>query len=92
MIKFPTESGVGELPGDQVVACKCYIVMLEMDDHLQTLSIKEQRTGVDPVERLEEIPLDSSKSDRTIRIGTLANLMIRQKLIAFLKENQDVFA
>ena len=92
MIKFPTENGVGELRGDQVVACKCYIAMLKMDDHLQTLSIEEQRTGVDLVERLEEIPLDSSKSDSTIRIGTLANPMICQKLIAFLKENQDVFA
>ena len=66
--------------------------MLEMDDHLQTMGIKEQRTGLEPVERLEEIPLDSSKLDRTIRIGTLASPTVRQALVAFLKENQDVFA
>ena len=34
MIKFPTEYGVGELPGDQLVARKCYIAMLEINDHL----------------------------------------------------------
>ena len=92
MIKFPTEYGVGELWGDQVAARECYIAMLEMDDHLQTLSIEEQWMRADPVERLEEIPLDSSRSDRTTRIGTLTSLTVCQELVAFLKENQDVFA
>ena len=48
--------------------------------------------GAEPVERLEEIPLDSSKLDRTTRVGTLASPTVRQVLVAFLKENQDVFA
>ena len=33
MIKFPTKYGIGELRGDQVAARKCYIAMLEMEDH-----------------------------------------------------------
>ena len=61
--------------------------MLEMDDHLQTMSVEEQRKGEEPVERLEEIPLNSSRLDRTTRIGTLASLMVRLALVAFLKEN-----
>ena len=56
------------------------------------MSIEEQWTGVEPVKRLEEIPLNSSKLDRTMRIGTLASLTVRLALVAFLKENQDVFA
>ena len=92
MIKFPTEYGVGELRGDQVVAHKCYITMLEMDDHLQTMSINEQQTGEELVKRLEEIPLNSSRLDRTTRIGTLASSTVRLALVAFLKENQDMFA
>ena len=52
MIKFPTEYGVGEVCGDQVAACDYYIVMLEMDDHLQTMSIEEQRMVVELVEGL----------------------------------------
>ena len=39
MIKFPTEYGVGEVWGDQVAARECYITMLEMDDHVQTMNI-----------------------------------------------------
>ena len=92
MIKFPMEYKVGELRGDQVAARECYIAMLEMDDHLQTMSIEEQRTRAEPIERLNEIPLNSSKSDRTTRIGTFASPTVRQELIAFLKENQDMFA
>ena len=41
MIKFPMEYKVGELRGDQVATRECYIAMLEMDDHLQTMSIEE---------------------------------------------------
>ena len=34
MIKFPTKYGVGEVRGDHVATCKCYIAMLEMDNNL----------------------------------------------------------
>ena len=70
MIKFPTEYEVGEIQGDQVAARECYIAMLEMDDHLQVMNIEKQWTVAEPVERLEEILLDDSKTNRTTRIGT----------------------
>ena len=41
MIKFPTDYGVGELYGNQVAARECYEAMMEMDDHLQAISIEE---------------------------------------------------
>ena len=47
--------------------------------------------GAKPVERLKEIPFDSSRMDRTTRLGTFANPAIRSALITFLKENQEVF-
>ena len=87
MIKFPTEYGVGEVYRDQVATCECYIAMLEMDDHLQTISIEEQRAVTKPVEGLEETLLDSSRPERTTRNGTLTSLPIYQALMAFLKEN-----
>ena len=92
MIKFPIEYGIGELRGDQVAACECYIAMLEMEDHQQTMCIGEQRTTAKPVEELEEISLNESRPERTTRIGTLASPLIRQALVAFLRMNQDVFA
>ena len=89
MIKFPTNYGVGELRGDQIAMHKCYIAML--DDHLQTMNIEEQRMIMKPVERLEEIPLDGSRLDRTIKIDTLASSIVRLALTTFFKANQDVF-
>ena len=46
-----------------MVERKCYVAMLEMDDYLQTMSIEEQRTVTEPIERLEEILLDDSKPE-----------------------------
>ena len=92
MIKFPTDYRVGELCGNQVAARECYIAMMEMDDHFQAMNIEEHRTITEPVEKLEEILLNDSKLDRTTRIGTLANLTVRQALTTFLKDNRDVFA
>ena len=91
MIKFPTEYKVGEIHGDQVATRECYLAMLEMDDHLQTMNIEEQRTVAESIERLEEVLLDNSKPDRITRIGTLTNPMVHQAIINFLKDNQDVF-
>ena len=56
------------------------------------MNIKEHQTVTEPVERLEEILLDDSKNDRTMRIGTLASPTVRQALTTFLKNNRDVFA
>ena len=92
MIKFHTEYGIGELQGNQVAAQECYITMLEMEDHQQTMCIGEQRTMVEPIEELEEVVLDESRPGRTTRMGTLASPMIRQDLAGFLRINQDVFA
>ena len=90
MIKFPIEYGVGKVCGNQVAARECYIAMLEMDDHIQTMSIEEQRMVAEPVEELEEILLNNSRPEWTTRIGTLANPLVCQALATFLRENQDV--
>ena len=48
---------MGEVRGGQVVACECYIAMLEMDNHLQTMCIKEQGMVAELVERLKKYSL-----------------------------------
>ena len=92
MIKFPTEYEVGKVRGDQVAACECNIAMLEMDDHLQTISIEEQQTVAEPVEGLEKIFLNDSKLERTTRIRPFASPPVRQAFMTFMREVQDVFA
>ena len=51
--------------------------MMEIDDHLQAMSIEEHRTATEPVKKLEEVLLDDSKLNRTTKIETLANLVVR---------------
>ena len=92
MIKFPTDYRVGELRGNQVVARECYVAMMEMDDHLQAMSIEEHRITTKPVEKLEEVFLDDSNREWTTKIGTLASPAVRQALTTFLRSNRDVFA
>ena len=63
MIKFPTDYDMGELRGDQVATHECYIAMMEIDDHLQAMNIKEHRTTTEPMEKLEEVFLDDSNHE-----------------------------
>ena len=77
MIKFPTNYGVGELRGSQMATRECYVAMMEMEDQVQALNIEEHQMVTEPVEKLEEIPLDNFDPDRTTKIGTLANPAIR---------------
>ena len=46
---------------------------MEMDDQLQAMNTEEHRTVIESIEKLEEIPLDDSKPNRTTQIGTLAS-------------------
>ena len=70
---------------------ECYIAMLEIEDHQQTMCIEEQQTTTELIEELEEISLDESRPERTTKMGTLASPLIRQDLAAFLRMNPDVF-
>ena len=56
------------------------------------MNIKEHRTAMELVEKLEEVFLDDSNHERTTKIGTLTSPAIRQELTAFLRSNRDVFA
>ena len=60
-----------------MAAHECYVAMMEMDDHLQTMNIEEHQMATEPVEKLEEILVDDSKPDRTTKIGTLTNPAVR---------------
>ena len=92
MIKFPRNYEVGELRRNQVATQECYIAMLEMNGHQQTVCTGEQRAVAEPIKELEEVTLNDLKPERTTRIGTLASWPVRQALTAFLRDNQDVFA
>ena len=57
------------MQGDQLAARECYLAMLAMDEHIQTMSIEERRVVVEPIEVLEDIPLDENNLEKYTRIG-----------------------
>ena len=91
-IKFPTEHGVGQVQGDQLAARECYLVMLAMDEQVQTMNIEEKRIVAKPTEVLENIPLDESDLEKYTRVGAELEKNTKKDLVQFLKENVNVFA
>ena len=88
-IKFPTDNGVGEVKGDQVLAKECYqAVLAAKENHTWVIEEKDK----DKVKVLEMVELTDGQATKTTRIGTTLSLGMRAKLIQFLKENLDVFA
>ena len=88
-VKFPTENGVGEVRGDQVLARECYqAVLAARENHTWTIKEKEE----DTIEALEEIELMEGKTTKTTRIGMTLSPEMKSMLVQFLKENLNVFA
>ncbi|XP_075670039.1 uncharacterized protein LOC142639787 [Castanea sativa] len=92
LLVISTEYRIGEACGDQMAARKCYIAMLEMDDHLQVLNIEERRVTVEPIDDLDVISLEDNYLGWITRISTQTDPSICKELALFLKNNQDVFA
>ena len=88
-VKFPTENGVGEVKGDQVLARECYqSVLAAKENHTWMIKEKEE----DKVEALEIVELVEGEAAKMTRIGTTLSPEMRTRLVQFLKENLDVFA
>ena len=87
-VKFPTDKGVGEVKGDQVLARECYqAVLAAKENHTWIIEEKEG----DKVEALEIVELFEGEASRTTRIGMTLSPEIRTNLVQFLNENLDVF-
>ena len=91
-VKFPTEYGVGQVQGDQLVARECYLAMLSVDEHMHTMGIEERRVTAKPTEVLEDIPLEEGNPEKFTRIGTSMKEKTKQDLVQFLRKSIDVFA
>jgi len=91
-VKFPIDYEVGQVQGDQLAARECYLAMLAMDEHVQTMSINERRVTMEPTEALKDVPLDKRNPEKFTRIGTSMEMKKKQDLVHFLKKSMDVFA
>ena len=91
-VKFLTKYGIGQMQGDQLAARECYLAMLGMDEHVQTMSIEERRVVAKPIEVLEDILLEEGNPEKFTRIGTNMEKKTKQDLVQFLRKSIDVFA
>ncbi|XP_030963635.1 uncharacterized protein LOC115984764 [Quercus lobata] len=88
-VKFPTDNGIGEVKGDQVLTRECYqAVLAAKENHTWMIEEKEE----DRMEALETVELVEGEANMTTKIGTTLSPEMRARLIRFLKENLDVFA
>ena len=91
-VKFPTEYEIGQAQGDQLAARECYLAMLALDEHVQTMRIEERRIVVEPTEVLEDVLLQEDDPKKFTRIGTGMKEKTKQDLVQFLRKSIDVFA
>ena len=63
---------IGQAQGDQLATKECYLAMLALDEHVQTMSIEERRIVTEPteVEVLEDVLLQEDDLEKFTRIGT----------------------
>ena len=66
--------------------------MMAMDEQMQTMSIEERRTLAEPIEILEDVPLDESNPEKFTKIGTSMREKTKLELVGFLKQSTNVFA
>ena len=88
-VKFPTENGVGEVKGDQVLTRECYqAVLAAKENHTWMIEeIEEEK-----VEALETVELVDEEPMKTTKVGMTISADTKKKLVQFLKENLDIFS
>ncbi|KAK3030896.1 hypothetical protein RJ639_037246 [Escallonia herrerae] len=94
-MKFPTENGVGEVKGDQVVSRQCYMASCRNRAN-ETLMIEDLRdeTKVErgkPAEDLIDIELYPRNQEKTVRVGTGLSDDLKLKLVDLLRSYSDIF-
>ena len=74
-----------------MAARECYLAMLAMDEHIQTMSIEKRRVVAELTEVLEDIPLNENNLEKYTRVGVSIEKKTKQDLVQFLKKSINVF-
>ena len=65
--------------------------MLAIDEHVVTMNIEERRVAVEPIEILEDVPLDEGNFKKFTRIGISMKEKTEQALAQFLRKSIGFF-
>ncbi|XP_023891886.1 uncharacterized protein LOC112003895 [Quercus suber] len=90
-VKFPTTHGIGEIRGDQILVRVFYQAALVSREN-QTWVINELEPIPEPSETTQEVKVIPVDSTKVLKIGTALPTSMKEKMISFLRANQDVFA
>ena len=66
--------------------------MLAIDKHVKTMSIEERMVAAEPIEVLEDIPLDENNPEKYTRVGVDMERKMKQDLVQFLRKSINVYA
>ena len=77
-VKFPTENGVGEVKGDQVLARECYQAMLVAKENHTWMIKEKEENKVEPLETVDLVEVEAAKMTK---IGTTLSLEMRTRLV-----------
>ena len=90
-VKFPTAHEVGKIRGDQVLARECYQVALASGEN-PTWVINEPEPIPELSETPQEVEIVPGDSTKVLKIGPTFLTPKKEKMISFLRANQDGFA
>ena len=90
-VKFPTAHGVGEIRGDKVLARECYQAVLAFGEN-HTWVINELEPILKSSKTPQEVENITRDSTKVLKIRTTLPTSEKEKMISFLRANQDVFA
>ncbi|XP_075665208.1 uncharacterized protein LOC142634839 [Castanea sativa] len=90
-VKFSIAHGIEEIIGDQVLARECYQATLAFgENHIWVINEPE------PIPELSETPQEVEivlgDSTRVLKIGSALPTLDKEKMVSFLRANQDVFS
>ena len=82
---------MGEIKGDQVLARECYQAVLASRENY-TWVINEPDPIPESSETPQEVETILGDSTKVLKIGSTLPTLEKEKMISFLRANQDVFA
>ena len=89
-VKFPIAHGVREIKRDQVLARECYQATLASGEN-HTWVINEPEPILEMSKTPQEVEIILGDSTKVLTIRTTLPTLEKEKMISFLRENQDVF-
>ncbi|RWW15310.1 hypothetical protein GW17_00020857, partial [Ensete ventricosum] len=99
ILKFSTRTGVGEVRSDPRESRQCYLTATTLfkkprTEPVGTMPMDPEESARDPhsAEKVLELPLDPSRPDKLVKVGSGLMESQQVQLIDFLRKNDDVFA